>query len=119
MGFMVDTQELKPGLVVFRRADVKHKRWYCRIKLPGSAQYKTVALKTANATEAGDQAYDHDAELRFKIKHEVPVFDRKFSEVAKQFSTFQKERSEIGAITHHRWRVMDSHIKTQLNPYVG
>jgi hypothetical protein len=25
--------------------------------------------------------------------------------LAKQFSAFQKERAEIGAITHHRWRV--------------
>lgn len=119
MSFMIDTQELKPGLVVFRRADVKHKRWYCRIKLPNSPQYKTIALKTADANEARDKAYDQDADLRFRIKHEVPVFDRKFSEIAKQFSAFQKERSEIGAITHHRWRVMDSHIRTQLNPYVG
>jgi integrase len=119
VAFMVDAQELKPGLVVFRRADVKHKRWYCRIKLPNSALYKTVALKTADAGEAREKAYDQDADLRFRIKHEVPVFDRKFSEVAKQFAAFQKERSEIGAITHHRWRVMDSHIRTQLNPYVG
>lgn len=119
MSFMLDAQELKPGLVVFRRADVKHRRWYCRIKLPNSAQYKTIALKTADAHEARDKAFDQDAELRFRIKHEMPVFDRKFSEVAKEFSAFQKERSEIGQITHHRWRVMDSHIKTQLNRYVG
>ena len=32
MAFMVDAQELKPGLVIFRRADVKHRRWYCRVK---------------------------------------------------------------------------------------
>lgn len=119
MAFMIDAEELKPGLVVFRRADVKHRRWYCRIKLPGSARYKTLALRTADAHQARDKAYDEDAELRFRIKHDVPVFDRKFSEVAKQFSAFQKERSEIGAITHHRWRVMDSHIRTQLNPYIG
>ena len=119
MAFMIDAQELKPGLVVFRRADVKHKRWYCRVKLPDSTQYKTIALKTADVGEAREKAYDQDADLRFRIKHDVPVFDRKFSEVAAQFSSFQKERAEIGAITHHRWRVMDSHIRTQLNPYVG
>jgi integrase len=119
MAFMIDTQELKPGLVVFRRADVKHRRWYCRMKLPNSAHYKTIALGTTDMREARDKAFDQDAELRFKIKHEMPVFDRKFSEVAKEFAAFQKERSEIGQITHHRWRVMDSHIKTQLNRYVG
>ena len=119
MAFMVDAEQLKDGLVIYRRADVKHRRWYCRIKLPQGDRYKKFALKTQDINVARDMAFEHDAELRFKIKHDVPVFDRKFSEVAKDFSAFQKERSAIGEITHHRWRVMDSHIKTQLNPYVG
>jgi hypothetical protein len=34
MAFLVDTQELKTGLIIFRRADVKHRNWYCRVKLP-------------------------------------------------------------------------------------
>ena len=34
MGFLTDTQELKPGLIIFRRGDVKHRNWYCRVKLP-------------------------------------------------------------------------------------
>lgn len=119
MTFMVDTEQLKDGLVIYRRADVKHRRWYCRIKLPEGDRYKKFALKTQDINEARAKAFDQDAELRFRIKHEMPVFDRKFSEVAKEFSAFQKERSEIGQITHHRWRVMASHIKTQLNRYVG
>lgn len=119
MAFMLATQELKPGLVIFRRADVKHRRWYCRIKLPNESAYKTIALKTTDRTEASDKAYDHDAELRFRIKHELPVFDRKFSQVAQEYSKFQKDRAEIGEITLHRWRVIDSHIRTQLSRYVG
>lgn len=119
MSFMIDTQELKPGLKIFRRGDVKHRRWYCRVRLPDVDRYKTIALKTSDETAARNQAFDQDAEIRFRIKHEMPVFDRTFAQVAKEFSDFQKERSEIGQITHHRWRVMDSHIRTQLNRYVG
>lgn len=120
MTFMVDTQELKSGLVIFRRTDVKHANyWYCRMKLPMEDRYKIVSLKTSILSEARDRAFDHDAELRFKVKHELPIFNRQFSEVAKEFSDFQKTRSEAGQITHHCWRVIDSHIKTQLNPYVG
>lgn len=48
MGFLIDTQELKPGLIIFRRADVKHRNWYCRIKVPRDDRYKTVSLKTAD-----------------------------------------------------------------------
>jgi len=39
--------------------------------------------------------------------------------VAAEFSTHQKQRSEAGQITYHRWRVLDSHIRCQLNRYVG
>jgi integrase len=119
MTFMTNTQELKPGLVIFRRTDVQHHNWYCRMKLPGEDRYKTVSLKTSIEGEAREKAFDHDAELRFKIKHELPVFNRSFSEVAKEYSAFHKKRSEAGQITHHAWRVIDSHIKTQLNRYVG
>lgn len=119
MTFMVDTQELKSGLVIFRRADVQHGNWYCRMRLPKEDRYKTISLKTSNVTEARDRAFDHDAEIRFKIKHELPIFNRQFSEVAKEFSAHHKKRSEAGQITHHAWRVLDSHIKTQLNRYVG
>jgi integrase len=116
---LVDPHELKPGLVVFRRADVKHRNWYCRIKLPKEDRYKTVCLKTADLNDARDKAFDQDAEVRFRLKHEIPVFDKTFAEVAEEFSKFQKDRSEAGEISFHRWRVMASHIKTQLNPYVG
>jgi integrase len=119
MAFLVDQQELKPGLIIFRRADVKHRNWYCRIKLPKADRYKTVSLKTPDLADARDRAYDQDAEVRFSLKHDIPVFQKSFAEVAKEFSDFQKKRSEAGEITHHRWRVLDSHIRTQLNRYVG
>ena len=119
MAFLADIQELKSGLIIFRRTDVQHRNWYCRIKLPKEDKYKTVSLKTADINEAKEKAFEHDAELRFKVKHELPVFNRTFAQVADEFEKFQKGRAEAGEITLHRWRVMASHIKTQLNPYIG
>jgi integrase len=119
MAFMADAQELKAGLVIFRRTDVEHRNWYCRIKLPHEDRYKTVSLKTADIDAAKDRAFDHDADIRFRVKHEVPVFNKSFSQVAKEFLDFQKARMEAGEITKHRWRVLDSHIRSQLDPYVG
>ncbi len=115
----VDAQELKSGLLIFRRTDVTHRNWYCRVKLPKEDRYKTLCLKTSDINEARDRAFEQDADLRFRIKHEVPVFNRPFSQIAKDFSDFQKQRSDAGEITFHRWRVLDSHIRTQLNSYVG
>lgn len=119
MAFLIDQQELKPGLIIFRRADVKHRKWYCRVRLPEGDRYKTVSLKTADVDAARERAFDHDADVRFRVKHEVPVFNRPFSQIAKDFADFQKARSAAGEISMHRWRVMDSHIRSQLNRYVG
>jgi integrase len=119
MSFLIDIQELKPGLILFRRADVKHRNWYCRIKLPKSDRYKSVSLKTADIDAARERAFDQDADIRFRIKHEVPIFNRPFSQIAKDYADFQKERVAAGQITHHRWEVVESIIRAQLNPYVG
>jgi len=119
MAFVTDAQELKPGLVIFRRGDVAHRRWYCRIKLPKEDRYKTISLKTTDLNDARDKAFDHDADIRFRLKHEVPVFDKTFAQVAKEFVDFTKARWSAGEITRHRFRVLDSHIRCQLNNYVG
>lgn len=124
MTFQVDTHVLKDGLVIFRRTDVRHRLWYCRMAIPkerrlGVNRYKTVCLKTADEATARNNAFDQDAELRFKVKHEVPIFKRQFSQVAKEYLEFQEERKDAGQITRHAWRVLDSHVRARLNPYVG
>src|ERR1700685_50785 len=105
MAFVVDSQELKPGLVIFRRGDVAHRRWYCRVKLPAEDRYKTISLKTADVDAAEDRAFEQDAEIRYRIKLEVPVFDKSFAQVAKEFVDFTKARMDAGEITKHRHRV--------------
>lgn len=119
MTFMVDVQELKTGLIIFRRTDVKHRNWYCRIKVPNEDRYKTVSLKTPEISTARDTALEEDAELRFRIKHGVPIFNKLFSEIADEFAALQVKRAEAGQITKHRARVIACHIRVQLNPYVG
>jgi hypothetical protein len=49
-------------------------------------RYKTVSLKTADIDAARERAFDQDADLRFRIKHEVPVFNRPFSQIAKDYA---------------------------------
>ena len=119
MAFLIDTQELKPGLIIFRRADVKHRNWYCRVKLPKADRYKTVSLKTADIDAARERAYDQDSDVRFRIKHEVPIFNRPFSQIAKDYADLQKERVAAGQITRKRWELVTSAIRVNLNRYVG
>lgn len=56
MAFIIDKHELKSGLIIFRRADVQHRNWYCRIKIPDEDRYKTVSLETADIDAAKDRA---------------------------------------------------------------
>jgi integrase len=110
---------LKPGLIIFRRSDVKHRKWYCRIKVPDADRYKTVSLKTEDIDAARARAFDQDADVRFRIKREVPIFNRPFSEIAKDFIALQEQRKEAGQITARRLQVVGSIIPAQLNRYVG
>ncbi len=119
MSFLTDVEKLKTGLIIFRRSDVKHRNWYCRVKVPKESRYKIISLKTADIHEARERAFDHEAEIRILVKHQVPVFEKTFADVATEYSKFQKEAATNGQITMSRWRVVDSHIRLQLIPYMG
>lgn len=119
MTFMTDVHELKPGLIIYRRTDVKHRNWYCRIKLPKEDRYKRISLGITDINEAKSKAFHHDVEVHFKVRHHVPVFDKSFAEVALEYSVQHKRLSEIGQITENRWKTIDGHIRLHLIPYIG
>src|ERR1700686_3445534 len=114
MTFLTDKEELKPGLVIFRRGDVQHRNWYCRVKLPKTDRYKTISLKTADVASARDRAYDHAADLRFRTKHAVPIFNHSFSQIAKEYVEQQKRRAATGQVSDARWPKCQSVINARL-----
>lgn len=73
MIFVVDKEELKPGLVIFRRGDVKHRMCCCRMKIPNADRNKTVSLKTSDIDVARERALDHDADIRLRMKYDIPM----------------------------------------------
>jgi integrase len=93
MAFVTDKSELKPGLVLFRRGDVDHRMWYCRMKMPKADRYKTVSLKTTDIEVARERAFDQDADIRFRFKHDVPVFNHPFREVGREYLLTQEARA--------------------------
>jgi integrase len=119
MTFMLDRLVLKAGLVIYHRADVKHRNWYCRVRIRDQDRYKPISLKTSDVNLAKERAFDHEAELRFKLKHGLPVFEQPFSDLAKAYLKRQKERADVGEITLDRWRTAESIVRLQLNPYLG
>ena len=119
MSFVTDKEELKPGLIIFRRADVQHRNWYCRMKLPHADRYKTVSLKTSDIVDARNRAFDQEMDLRYRIKFDQPIFNRPFSEVAKEYGDEQERRAARGEISKERVKKIRSVVNAQLNAYVG
>src|SRR5665213_4275190 len=104
MAFVTEKEELKPGLILFRRGDVEHRMWYCRMKMPKADRYKTVSLKTTDLDVARERAFDQDADIRFRLKHDVPVFNHPFREVGREYLLIQEARAKRGEISAARPR---------------
>ncbi len=118
-GFIVDKETIYPGLIIFRRADVAHHNWYCRIKLPKAERYKTVALKTADAATARQLAMKQDMKIQARLEDGIPIFDRPFLSVAREYLATQEERADRHRISEGRVEKMRSIIEVVLNGYVG
>jgi len=119
MAFIDDKEELKPGLVIFRRTDVQHRNWYCRVKLPKADRYKTISLKTADKETARERAFDQDADVRFRLKHDVPVFNHPFRSVAQEYLATQEARARRGEISVLRPKKLKAVLEGALEDYVG
>jgi integrase len=119
MAFITDKEKLKSGLIIFRRGDVAHRNFYCRIKLPKEDRYKTIALGTADRQSAHDQAFDLDADIRFRIKHDVPVFNRPFRQVAEEYIAVQQRRAKLGEVAADSVKNVANRCRRVLDDYIG
>lgn len=117
--FIIDKEVLKPGLILFRRSDVQHHNWYCRVKVPKEDRYKTVSLKTDDINAARTLAWDQDGEVRYATKRGDPIFNRAFRDVAKEYLAIQKARAKRGEITAKRLETVITVIGGALEDYVG
>jgi integrase len=86
MKFITDKEQVKAGLIIFRRGDVGHDQFYCRVRIQNEDRYKTISLKTSDRQTALDDALEHYANIRIIVKHDVPMFNRPFSQVAEEYA---------------------------------
>jgi integrase len=119
MAFVIDKEELKPGLVIFRRGDVVHRNFYCRVKLPKEDRYKTFSLKTPEVITARQMAYRKEADIEFRIEHDVPVFNRPFRQVAEEYITTLERKALTGEVSADRVKNLKHWVRGVLDAYVG
>ena len=119
MKFITDKEQVKAGLIIFRRGDVGHNRYYCRIRIQNEDRYKTISLKTSDRHTALDEALEHYANIRIMVKHELPVFNRSFSHVAEEYANMQQRRANAGEVSQARAMNVKNKVNGPLNAYVG
>jgi integrase len=119
MAFVTDKEEIKPGLIIFRRADVDHRNWYCRVKLPKADRYKTVSLKTSDIGVARYMANEQEIKVRVRLENDIPVFNHPFRAVAKEYLATQEARAKRGEISKDRPKKLKAVIEGALEDYVG
>ena len=119
MSFILDKEQVKPGLIIFRRGDVGHDQYYCRVRIQNEDRYKTISLRTSDRQTARDYAMDQDADIRFRVKHDVPVFNRPFSQVAEEYADAQQRRANAGEVSQARAMNVKNKVKGPLHAYAG
>ena len=119
MKFITDKEQVKAGLIIFRRGDVGHDQYYCRVRIQNEDRYKTISLKTSDRQTALDDALEHYANIRIMVKHDVPVINRSFSQVAEEYANVQQRRANAGEVSHARVMNVKNKVNGPLNAYVG
>jgi integrase len=119
MTFIIDKEKVKPGLIIFRRGDVAHDQFYCRVRIKNEDRYKTISLRTSDRQTARDLAMDQDANVRFCLQHDVPVFNRPFADIAAEYVELQQRRANAGDVSQARVMNVKNKVDGPLNAYVG
>jgi integrase len=116
---MLDRTEIQSGIIIYRRSDVVHHDWYCRLKVPEQNRYKYVSLETPDMTLARDKAVHEYARLLFKLEYKLPLFERAFGEIADDYIAEQMERVKGKEITQKRCDTEEGYVENQLKLYIG
>lgn len=119
MSFILDKERITKGLIIFRRGDVAHNEFYCRIRIRNEDRYKTVSLHTTDRQTARDLALEADYDVRNRLKYDIPVFNRSFAQVAEEYAKAQERRAKVGEVSLARAANVKNKIDGPLNAYVG
>ena len=65
--------------------------------MPKEDRDKTISLRTSDSHTARDHAFDLDAEIRFKLNHNMPIFNRLFRDVAEEYISDSSIAKEMDA----------------------
>ncbi|WP_255550805.1 site-specific integrase [Granulicella sp. dw_53] len=89
------------------------------MKIPNADRYKTVSLETPDIDVARERALEHDADIRLRMKYDIPMFTPLFREVGRKYLVAQEARALRGEISTARHSKVRAIIEGALDRYVG
>lgn len=82
-------------------------------------ELSALSLHTADRESARDCASDQDADIRFRVKHEVAMFIRPCRQVAAEYFQTQQRRADTGKVSRKRLKNFRNQFTKALENYVG
>jgi hypothetical protein len=111
-----ETITLKDGkLRLFKRADTKSGYWQYQVIINGRPVIRST--KTTILEDATAIAVSGFYEILVKVKHDIPIFDKTFMQIAKEFISDYKRKAEVGVKGAGRLSLIESKAKTVFPPF--
>lgn len=105
-------------VVVFKRPTVKKPVWNARFALNGHPRYIWRSLDTVDLATAKIAALDQYAEIKFKLKHGLPITSKTVEQVSEEFLEEQEVLAAAGKESEHMLRNNRKGLR-YWNDYVG
>lgn len=111
----VERHELREGrILLYIDGDKKKPIWNARLRIPGIIGYVVKSSGTTSLAEAVRWAEDLYDELRMKAKNNLPIRERRFRDVFKEW-----EKTGISTLSVHRQRLHKSVGNRYFVPFFG
>jgi len=111
--------ELNDGDILVYRSNKSGLFWSISVWVQGEKKYYVKSLGTKSKEDAIVRAKDIHLELQWKIKNNIPIFDKSLGELVELYLDDQKERIHYGrvgkgndgTITESRWNTKKTYFK--------
>ena len=112
--------ELRGGrIVLYTRADDRHGIWQCRLRLGAERKLIRRSTKTTDLAEAKATAEELYEELRFKHRHNQPLKETAFKQVADDYVRKVARDVTEGRLSKGRLALIQGTLRRYLLPFFG
>lgn len=117
--YQQETKVVAEGVRICKRADHKSGHWQAHITVPGQKVPYRKSTKTSDPDEAARCAQKIKLEVELKLKHDMPLTDRRVSHVAESFIEHLRKEQERGHMKKTRVTFLEGTLRRYVIPYFG